>query len=52
MENETSPTVSKWFVWTSKEHHFTETYEEAWKLSEKLYAETGSLAFIEPIYSL
>lgn len=52
MENETPPDVSKWFVWTSEERHFTETYEEAWKLSVKLYAETGSLAFIEPVYSL
>ena len=52
MKTDISPSISKWFVWTSKERHFTKTYEEAWKLSQKLYAETGSLAFVEPVYSL
>ena len=48
----THPKVKCWFVWTSQERHFVDTYEQAWQLSEKIFADTCRTAIVEPVYAL
>lgn len=48
----TTPLISKWFIWTSKESTFAKTYKEAWEISEEIYERTGRRGVIEPVYTL
>jgi hypothetical protein len=44
--------AQRWHVWCDAQSTFFSTYEEAWRFSERTFADTGRLAFIEPVYTV